>query len=131
MFKKKIINASSNLKRDLHLRTKIKSNGWLHIATERVYLVELMYAFDSNFSFLWQNLINSLRLHQHFSRLNDLKNLFGPQWFKISNRRICIESSKQPNSWIISKSCNQKKKNNKQEFMNKNLWLKYAFHPCN
>jgi len=29
MFKKKIINASSNLKNDLHLRTKVKLNEWL------------------------------------------------------------------------------------------------------
>jgi hypothetical protein len=31
MFRKKVINASSNLKRGLHLGTKIKSNGWLLI----------------------------------------------------------------------------------------------------
>jgi len=28
MFRKKIINASSNLKMGLHITTKIKSNGW-------------------------------------------------------------------------------------------------------
>jgi len=37
MFKKKIINASSNLKEDLHLGTKIKSNGDLDIEMEGVY----------------------------------------------------------------------------------------------
>lgn len=36
MFRKKIINASSNLKRGLHLGTKIKSNGCLRIGTEGV-----------------------------------------------------------------------------------------------
>jgi len=36
MFRKKIINASSNLKRSLDLGTKIKSNGCLHIGTEGV-----------------------------------------------------------------------------------------------
>jgi hypothetical protein len=36
MFRKKIINASSNLKRGLDLGTKIKSNGWLDIGTEGV-----------------------------------------------------------------------------------------------
>jgi len=36
MFRKKIINASSNLKKSLHLRTKIKSNGSLDIGTEGV-----------------------------------------------------------------------------------------------
>jgi len=36
MFRKKIINASSNLKRGLHLGTKIKSNECLDIGTERV-----------------------------------------------------------------------------------------------
>jgi len=33
MFRKKIINAYSNLKRGLHLRTKIKSHGCLDIGT--------------------------------------------------------------------------------------------------
>jgi len=33
---KKIIDASSNLKRDLHLRTKIKSNECLNIGPEGV-----------------------------------------------------------------------------------------------
>jgi len=37
MFRKKIINASSNLKGDLHLGTKIKSNEGLDIGTEEVY----------------------------------------------------------------------------------------------
>jgi hypothetical protein len=36
MFRKIIINASSNLKRGLDLGTKIKSNGWLDIGTEGV-----------------------------------------------------------------------------------------------
>jgi len=36
MFKKNKINASSNLKRVLHLGTKIKSNECLNIGTERV-----------------------------------------------------------------------------------------------
>lgn len=36
MFRKKIINASSNLKRGLHLGTKIKLNGCLDIRTEGV-----------------------------------------------------------------------------------------------
>jgi SLT domain-containing protein len=36
MFRKIIINASSNLKRGLELGTKIKSNGWLDIGTEGV-----------------------------------------------------------------------------------------------
>jgi len=36
MFKKIIINVSSNLKRGLHLGTKIKSNGCLDIGTEGV-----------------------------------------------------------------------------------------------
>jgi len=31
MFRKKIINASSNLKKGLYLKTKIKSNGYLNI----------------------------------------------------------------------------------------------------
>jgi len=39
MFKKKIINASSNLKRGLHLGTKIKSNVCLNIGTEGVYFL--------------------------------------------------------------------------------------------
>jgi len=34
MFRKKIINASNNLKRNLHLETKIKSNGCLGIGSE-------------------------------------------------------------------------------------------------
>jgi hypothetical protein len=38
MFRKKIINASSNLKMGLDLGTKIKSNGWLDIGTKGVYL---------------------------------------------------------------------------------------------
>jgi len=37
MFRKKTINASSNLKKGLHLGTKIKSNGCLDIGTEEVY----------------------------------------------------------------------------------------------
>jgi len=37
MFRKKIINTFSNLKRDLHLRTKIKSNECLNIGTKEVY----------------------------------------------------------------------------------------------
>jgi len=41
MFRKKIINASSNLKKDLHLRTKIKSNGCLNIVTED-YIVDIV-----------------------------------------------------------------------------------------
>jgi len=36
MFRKKIINASSNLKRDLHLGTKIKSNECLNIGMEGI-----------------------------------------------------------------------------------------------
>jgi len=36
MFKKKIINTSSNLKTGLYLWTKIKSNECLHIRTEGV-----------------------------------------------------------------------------------------------
>jgi len=36
MFRKKIINASNNLKEDLHLGIKIKSNGGLDIETEGV-----------------------------------------------------------------------------------------------
>jgi len=36
MFRKKIINASSNLKKSLQLGTKIKSNGCLDIETEGV-----------------------------------------------------------------------------------------------
>jgi len=36
MFKKIIINASSNLKKSLHLGTKIKSNGCLNIETDGV-----------------------------------------------------------------------------------------------
>jgi len=35
IFRKKIINAFSNLKMSLHLETKIKSNGYLDIRTER------------------------------------------------------------------------------------------------
>jgi len=34
MSRKKIINASSNLKKRLYLGTKIKSNEWLDIETE-------------------------------------------------------------------------------------------------
>jgi len=41
MFRKKIINASSNLKRSLDLKTKIKSNECLHIETEGVYFLWL------------------------------------------------------------------------------------------
>jgi len=37
MFRKKLINASSNLKRGLHLETKIKSNESLNIGTELKY----------------------------------------------------------------------------------------------
>jgi len=37
MFRKKVINSSSNLKRNIHLRTKIKSNECLEIATEGIY----------------------------------------------------------------------------------------------
>jgi len=37
MFRKIIINASNNLKRGLHLKTKIKSNGYLDIETEGVF----------------------------------------------------------------------------------------------
>jgi len=37
MFRKKIINASSNLKRGLHLGTKIVSNVCFDIGTEGVY----------------------------------------------------------------------------------------------
>jgi len=37
MFRKKIINASCNLKRGLHLEIKIKLNECLDIETERVY----------------------------------------------------------------------------------------------
>jgi len=33
MFKKKIINTSNNLKKDLHLKIKIKSNEYLDIET--------------------------------------------------------------------------------------------------
>jgi len=38
MFRKKIINASSNLKKSLHLGTKIESNECLDIGTEGVAL---------------------------------------------------------------------------------------------
>jgi hypothetical protein len=38
MFRKIIINASSNLKRGLNLGTKIKSNEWLNIGTEGVII---------------------------------------------------------------------------------------------
>jgi len=38
MFRKKIINASSNLKMGLHLGTKIKTNKWLHIGTDGVFI---------------------------------------------------------------------------------------------
>ena len=37
-----VLNASSNLKRSLHLGTKIKSNGWLDIETEGIYFNVLM-----------------------------------------------------------------------------------------
>jgi len=37
MFRKKIIYTSSNLKRSLHLGTKVKSNGCLDIGTEGVF----------------------------------------------------------------------------------------------
>jgi len=41
MFRKKKINASSNLKRGLHFRTKRKSNGGLDIETEGVYSIDI------------------------------------------------------------------------------------------
>jgi len=37
MFREKIINASSNLKMSLHLKTKIKSNRCLDIGTEVIH----------------------------------------------------------------------------------------------
>jgi len=37
MFRKIIINASSNLKKGLYLQTKIKSNEYLNIETEGVF----------------------------------------------------------------------------------------------
>jgi len=37
MFRKNKINVSNNLKKGLHLGTKIKSNGCLDIGTEGVY----------------------------------------------------------------------------------------------
>jgi len=40
MFRKKIIDASSNLNRSLHLRTKVRSNRCLHIETEEVFIME-------------------------------------------------------------------------------------------
>jgi len=43
MFRKKIINTSSNLKRGLHLGTKIKSNGCLDIGTEGVFNLFIFY----------------------------------------------------------------------------------------
>jgi len=43
MFRKKIINASSNLKRGLQLGTKIKSNECLDIWTEGVYASKFHY----------------------------------------------------------------------------------------
>jgi len=39
MFRKEIINVSSNLKRGLHLETKIKSNKCLDIRTEGVVVL--------------------------------------------------------------------------------------------
>jgi len=39
MFREKIINVSSNLKRGLHLGTKIKSNECLDIETEGVLFI--------------------------------------------------------------------------------------------
>jgi len=47
-----------------------------------------MYAFDRNFSFLWQNLINNLILHQHFGRLNDFKYRFGPQFVLFNFKMV-------------------------------------------
>jgi len=42
MFRKKIINASSNLKMSLHLGTKIKSNVCLNIGTEGVFILRIL-----------------------------------------------------------------------------------------
>jgi len=43
LFRKKIINASSNLKRDLHLEAKIKSNVYLDIGTEGILYITFGY----------------------------------------------------------------------------------------
>jgi hypothetical protein len=43
MFRKKIINASSNLKKGLDLGKKVKSNGWLDIETEEIKANTLTY----------------------------------------------------------------------------------------
>jgi len=40
MFRKKTINASSNSKMGLHLRTKINSNEYLDIGTEGVLFLD-------------------------------------------------------------------------------------------
>jgi len=45
MFRKKIINASSNLKKDLHSETKIKSNECLDIVTEGVFPIRIYIKF--------------------------------------------------------------------------------------
>ncbi len=42
MFRKKIINAYSNLKRGLQLGTKIKSNECLDIGTEQIWFNNLL-----------------------------------------------------------------------------------------
>jgi len=63
MFRKKIINASSNLKRSLHLGTKIKSNEWLDIGTNGVINREIIFEqplycnFFDNFSLSYSRYI--------------------------------------------------------------------------
>jgi len=49
MFRKKIINASSNSKKDLHVGTKIKSDECLNIGTNRVLDGDYKLNYNNNY----------------------------------------------------------------------------------
>jgi hypothetical protein len=73
MFRKKIINASSNLKRSLYLGTNIKSNGWLYIRTEGVSQTGISFLLDLYSESCLDNIwINKCNLHLISDILRDL-----------------------------------------------------------